>query len=138
VTLDGAVLERTPLNPGARRDSWRDAASDDLRVGPQAGSIEPVAQPPDDPLLERNTELAWFRDRIAALRDAAASGGCVLLSGEAGGGKTSDLLDRLPLSLAAAVRSGRQTPEVLAGVLAMLRERRTPAVLVIEHRGRLG
>lgn len=166
MTLGGAVFEREPLTSSARREPWCDAASDDdLRCGPQAGSIRPVTQHPDNPLLERNTELAWFCDRLAALRNAAASGGCVLLSGEAGGGKTSllaeaarragddvewlwgacepmlsppplgaliDLLDRLPLSLAAAVRSGRQTPEVLAGVLAMLRERRTPAVLVID------
>ena len=43
-----------------------------------------------------------------------------------------DLLEHLPPALAAAVRGGRQTPEVLAGVLALLRERRTPAVLVID------
>jgi len=42
-----------------------------------------------------------------------------------------DLLDRLPPSLAAAVRTGR-TPEVLAGMLALLRDRRTPTVLVID------
>ena len=166
MNFDGAVLEREPLKPSTRRDPWRDAASnDDPRFGPQAVSIEPAAQHPDEPLLERNSELGLFCDRLEALRNAGASGGCVLLSGEAGGGKTSllaeaarrggsdvewlwgacepmlsppplgaliDLLDRLPLSLAAAVRSGRQTPEVLAGVLAMLRDRRTPAVLVID------
>ncbi|HSW27427.1 MAG TPA: AAA family ATPase, partial [Burkholderiaceae bacterium] len=42
-------------------------------------------------------------------------------------GALLDLLDHLPLSLAAAVRAGHQTPEVLAGVLAMLRDRGTPA-----------
>lgn len=46
-------------------------------------------------------------------------------------GALIDLLDRLPLSLAAAVRAGR-TPEVLAGMLALLRERATPVVLVID------
>ncbi|HSW22821.1 MAG TPA: AAA family ATPase, partial [Burkholderiaceae bacterium] len=47
-------------------------------------------------------------------------------------GALLDLLDHLPLSLAAAVRAGHQTPDVLAGVLAMLRDRGTPAVLVID------
>jgi DNA-binding CsgD family transcriptional regulator len=47
-------------------------------------------------------------------------------------GALIDLLDHLPPSLAAAVRAGRQTPDVLAGVLAMLRDRGTPAVLVID------
>jgi DNA-binding CsgD family transcriptional regulator len=43
-----------------------------------------------------------------------------------------DLLDQLPPSLAQAVRSGRATPEVLAGMLALLRDRARPAVLVID------
>ena len=119
----------------------------------------------DTPLLERGAELALLSERIAALRGAAMAGSCVLLSAEAGGGKTSliaelarragsdvewlrgacepmlsppplgaliDLLEHIPPSLAAAVRSGRHTPEVLSGVLAMLRDRRAPAVLVID------
>lgn len=117
------------------------------------------------PLLERDAELARLGQCIAQLRGDAALGACVLLSAEAGGGKTSllahtagsagddiewlwgacepmlsppplgaliDLLDRLPPALAAAVRAGRHTPEVLAGMLALLRDRRTPAVLVID------
>ncbi len=133
----------------------------------QAGLIEPVRYLPDDILLERDRELAVFCERIAALRGAAAAaaGACVLLSGEAGGGKTSllaevarrarsdvewlwgacepmlspqplgallDLLDRLPPALGAAVRAGGRTSEVLSGMLALLRERRTPLVLVID------
>ena len=47
-------------------------------------------------------------------------------------GALIDLLDRLPPSIGAAVRAGRHTPEVLAGMLSLLRERRTPAVLVID------
>ncbi|HEY6355541.1 MAG TPA: ATP-binding protein [Burkholderiaceae bacterium] len=43
-----------------------------------------------------------------------------------------DLLDELPPSLAQAVRPGRATLEVLAGVLALLRDRARPAVLVID------
>jgi DNA-binding CsgD family transcriptional regulator len=124
-----------------------------------------AAQSRTAPLLERDAELALLGQCIGKLRGDAAVGACVLLSAEAGGGKTSllaqtarragddvewlwgacepmlsppplgaliDLLDRLPPALAAAVRAGRHTPEVLAGMLAMLRERRTPAVLVID------
>jgi hypothetical protein len=47
-------------------------------------------------------------------------------------GALIDLLDHLPPSLATAVRAGRQTPDVLAGVLALLRDRGTPAALVID------
>jgi len=43
-----------------------------------------------------------------------------------------DWLDRLPPGLAAAVRQGRTTPDVLAGMLALLRERTRPLVLVID------
>ena len=166
------MFELETLELIATRDAWRGDVPDDLLMRPQsdreafATPTDPDAHPPDDALLERDGELALLGERIAALRDAPVpAGSCVLLSGEAGGGKTSllaeaarrggsdvewlkgtceamlspqplgallDLLDHLPLSLAAAVRSGRQTPEVLAGVLAMLRERRTPAVLVID------
>lgn len=127
--------------------------------------IQPATNDPDDSLLERESELAQLRERIDALRGAEPCGVCVLLSGEAGGGKTSllaeaarragrdvewlwgacepmlspqplgaliDLLDRLPPTLAAAVRAGRHTTEVLAGMLALLRERRMPKVLVID------
>ena len=47
-------------------------------------------------------------------------------------GPLIELAEALPPSLAAAVRSGRQTPEVLAGLLALLRERASPAVLLID------
>lgn len=47
-------------------------------------------------------------------------------------GPLIDLLDQLPLSLAAAVRSGHRIQDVLAGVLAMLRDRAAPIVLVID------
>ena len=145
------------------RESRREAAG--VAVPLAARAIESTASKPDGPLIEREAELALLCGRISALRGAHASGAAVLLSAEAGGGKTSllaeaarragsdiewlwgacepllsppplgaliDLLDRLPPSLAAAVRAGHQTPEVLAGVLALLRERRTPAVLVID------
>jgi DNA-binding CsgD family transcriptional regulator len=127
--------------------------------------IETTASRPDDILLERDAELALLCERIGALRGGAARGACVLLSGEAGGGKSSllahaaqragsdvqwlwgacepmlapqplgaliDLLDRLPPTLGAAVRSGRHTPEVLAGMLALLRDSRQPTVLAID------
>jgi DNA-binding CsgD family transcriptional regulator len=47
-------------------------------------------------------------------------------------GALADCLDRLPPALSAAVRAGRHTPEVLAGVLAMLRDPPKPTVLVID------
>lgn len=104
-------------------------------------------------------------ERIAQLRNVGASGGCVLLGSEAGGGKTSllaelarragddvlwlagacepmlsppplgaliDLLDRMPPTLAAAVRDGRRAPEVLAGMLEWLRDCGAPVVLAID------
>ncbi len=117
-------------------------------------------------LLERDTELALLRTRLAALRRSAGTGGCcVLVQGDAGSGKTSllnaaraadsdgvlwlqgacepmlapppfapliELLDALPPSLARAVRAGRQSPEVLAGVLELLRDRPGPTVLAID------
>jgi DNA-binding CsgD family transcriptional regulator len=131
----------------------------------ETSAIEPAKKQPDDPLLERGPELTLLCERIVALRSAAVGGACVLLSAEAGGGKTSllaeaarrcgsdaewlwgacepmlsppplgpliDLLDRLPPPVSAAVRAGRHTPEVLAGMLALLRDRREPVVLVID------
>lgn len=124
-----------------------------------------VSPPLECPLVEREAELSLLGRRIAALRGAAAAGGCVLLSGDAGAGKTSllaeaarradgevlwlssafepmlsppplgaliDLLDRMPPSLAAAVRDGRNTPAVLAGMLEWLRGCAGPVVLVID------
>ncbi len=135
------------------------------RIDDRATAIEPAKNLADDSLLERELELTQLRERIDALRSAQACGVCVLLTGEAGGGKTSllaqaercagrdvewlrgacepmlypqplgaliELIDRLPPSLAAAVRTGQQTTEVLAGMLALLRDRRKPMVLVID------
>lgn len=51
--------------------------------------MERTTNHPDDSLLERELELAQLRECIDALRSAQAGGVCVLLSGEAGGGKTS-------------------------------------------------
>jgi DNA-binding CsgD family transcriptional regulator len=151
-----------------RRDTWHHELADQTPFVQEVPLIEPAKHNPDDALLERGPELAALCERIASLRgDAAGSacGACVLLSAEAGGGKSSllaeaarragsdvewlwgacepmlsppplgaliDLLDRLPPSIGAAVRAGRHTPQVLAGMLALLRERRTPAVLVID------
>lgn len=117
------------------------------------------------PLVEREVELAALRERLALLRAQPGHGGCVVVHGEAGVGKTSllqaaaresgddvawwwgacepllsapplgpllDLIDALPPSLAAAIRSGQQAPQVLAGMLAQLRERARPTVLVID------
>ena len=47
-------------------------------------------------------------------------------------GPLIDLLDRLPPTLSHAVRSGHATPDVLSGMLAMLRDRAKPAVMVID------
>ncbi len=147
------------------RDDWHHGLADDLPWLHEVTAIESATHNPDDLLLERGAELAQLGERIAALRGSAACGACVLLSGEAGGGKTSllaeaarragsdvqwlwgacepmlsppplgaliDLLDRLPPSLGAAVRAGRHTPDILAGMLALLRESRQPLVLVID------
>ena len=43
-----------------------------------------------------------------------------------------ELLDALPVGLASAVRGGRTDAEVLAGMLALLRDRARPLVLVID------
>ncbi len=116
-------------------------------------------------MQERGAELALLGQRLAALCAAGPVGGCVLLSAEAGGGKTSllaaaarqapagidwlwgtcepmlsppplgalaDCLERLPPALAAAVRAGRHTADVLSGLLAMLRQPPKPTVLVID------
>jgi DNA-binding CsgD family transcriptional regulator len=55
------------------------------------GLIEPLIGPPDDLLLERDSELATLGQRFAALCTGSLSGGSVLLSGEAGVGKTTVL-----------------------------------------------
>ena len=47
-------------------------------------------------------------------------------------GALVDWLDRMPPTLAAAVRAGRQTGEVLAGVLALLRDAARPKVVVVD------
>jgi len=47
-------------------------------------------------------------------------------------GALIELIDQLPPSLATAVRSGQATQAVLAGMLAMLRDRARPLVLVID------
>ena len=59
-------------------------------------------------------------------------GGCEPLLSAPPLGPLIELLDRLPVALAAAVRSGQRLQEVLAGMLAMLRERATPVLLVID------
>jgi DNA-binding CsgD family transcriptional regulator len=117
----------------------------------------------DTPLLERADVLGILVDRLRRLRDAA--GGCVLLHGEAGVGKTSllralrrategdvqwwwgacepllsapplgpliDMVPELPPSIAQAVRAGGPIQSVLAGVLALLRDSRRPAVFAFE------
>jgi len=53
------------------------------------GLIEPVPRPPDDFLLERDSELASLDQCFAALCTGSSSGRSVLLSGEAGVGKTT-------------------------------------------------
>ena len=126
---------------------------------------EPAPCPPDDLLIERDPELAILAQRLAALCTGSSSGGSVLLSGEAGVGKTTvlsaaarradrrtdwlwgtcepmlsptplgplvDWLDRMPPTLAAAVRAGRHAAEVLSGVLSMLRDSTKPTVLVVD------
>jgi len=53
--------------------------------------VEPVLWPGDDLLLERDAELAALGQRLDALCIGGSPGGCVLLSGEAGVGKTTVL-----------------------------------------------
>jgi len=74
---------------------------------------------------------------IAAARRASADvpwliGSCEPMLSPPPLGALIDLLDALPPSLAAAVRDGHRTPEVFAGLLEMLRQRRNPLVLVID------
>lgn len=125
----------------------------------------PIADLSVQGLLEREAELALLGRRLSELRVKSPTGGCVLLSGEAGVGKTTmlhaarqqagsslnwlwgtcepmlspmplgpliDWLDRMPPGLAAVVRSGRHSAEVLSGVLSMLREPTQPTVLVVD------
>jgi DNA-binding CsgD family transcriptional regulator len=113
-------------------------------------------------LFERDAELRLLSQRIELLRAQPAAGHCVVVEGEAGLGKTSllqtlrhannadvewlwgaceplisapplgaliDLIDSLPPSLAAAVRSGQS---VLVEMLALLRDRARPLVMVID------
>jgi DNA-binding CsgD family transcriptional regulator len=61
------------------------------RVTHTPGLIEPVPCPPDDLLLERDPELATLGQRFATLCTGSSSGSSVLLSGEAGVGKTTVL-----------------------------------------------
>ncbi len=117
---------------------------------------------PDTVLFERDAELGLLSRRIEVLRTQPAAGHCVVVEGEAGLGKTSllqalrrasgpdvewlwggcepllsapplgaliDLIDGLPPSLAMAVRSGQT---VLADMLALLRDRARPLVMVID------
>ena len=162
--LRAAVFELEVLDRRASHDArHRDEADEPVAL--QAGASAQSPHQRDDVLLERGAELRLLLGQIDALRSAVLAGGCVLLSGEAGGGKSSllaetarragsdvewlwgacepmlsppplgaliDLLDRLPPSLAAAVRGGRHSPEILAGMLEMLRERRAPVVLVLD------
>lgn len=55
------------------------------------GLVEPIPCPPEDLLLERDPELAILGQRLATLCTGSSSGGSVLLSGEAGVGKTTVL-----------------------------------------------
>lgn len=117
---------------------------------------------PDTVLFERDAELGLLNQRIESLRAQPGVGHCVVVEGQAGLGKTSllralrrasgpdvewlwggcepllsapplgalfDLIDSLPPSLAAAVRSGQT---VLAEMLALLRDRARPLVMVID------
>ncbi len=70
--------------------------------------------------LRAGDAIEWLRGACEPLLSAPPLGPLI------------DLLDRLPPSLSEAVRSGHRIQDVLAGVLAMLRERATPVVLVID------
>ena len=70
---------------------------------------EPVPCPPDDLLLERDPELASLGQRLDALCRGSSPGGSVLLSGEAGVGKTT--------VLRAAARRGGPTDRLAVGHL---------------------
>ena len=87
------MFETVVLDPSARIDPWHSDALDDLPLAPPASAVETCSHDPDAPLLDRDPELAVLCDRIALLRNDAAAGGCVLLSAEAGGGKTSLLVE---------------------------------------------
>ena len=60
-------------------------------VTPTPGPVESIPCPPDELLLERDRELTTLGQRLAALCSGSSSGGSVLLSGEAGVGKTTVL-----------------------------------------------
>jgi DNA-binding CsgD family transcriptional regulator len=128
-------------------------------------------------LVERDAPLALLRAALEAPRRDPPTGGCVVIDGEPGLGKTSllrawreiereapppagrgaargpatwwmgtceallapaaylplaDMLDAFPPGLAARVREGRAGLDLLAGLLALLRDRRSPAVFAID------
>src|SRR6187402_809574 len=78
-----------------------DASSPRMHSVTHTPGFEPVPWPSDDLLLERDPELASLGQRFAALCTGSSPGGSVLLSGEAGVGKTTVLR-------AAARRSDRR------------------------------
>src|SRR5687768_4915294 len=56
---------------------------------PQRDLKVPIADPSNQDLLEREAELALLGRRLSELRVQGPTGGCVLMSGEAGVGKTT-------------------------------------------------
>ena len=89
-----AVPELETVDWIASCDHWGGVARDDpFLLTQEALLIGSAIHNPDDTLLERGPELALLCKRIAALRGDLAAGSCVLLSAEAGGGKTSLLVE---------------------------------------------
>jgi hypothetical protein len=129
------LLEEVGIEPGAELRALHDAI---LRQDP-ALDLEPAVLPREldaaglPPLVGRDPELAWLRERWERARYGA--GALVAVTGGPGAGKTrlmAELARDVNLGGASVLYAGAASPDALAAAVERAREATRPTLLVVD------